>query len=92
MIYLLYLTVRLLYIRVGEFRDAIRDLNIIIDKYPNYPNAYMARAQAYSSLGNNTAAVKTIIWPTSLNRKAGKKLNTNSIKVVSRTKTNKKRE
>ncbi|WP_185957437.1 tetratricopeptide repeat protein [Saccharicrinis carchari] len=46
----------LLYIKVGQYREAISDLNLIVDRYPDYPDAYMARAQAYSGLNNNVAA------------------------------------
>lgn len=46
----------LLYIRVGQYREAIADLNVIIDRYPDYPDAYMARSQAYSGINNNMAA------------------------------------
>ncbi len=46
----------LLYIRVGQYREAIADLNVIIQRYPDYPDAYMARSQAYSGINNNMAA------------------------------------
>ncbi|MGQ1786652.1 MULTISPECIES: tetratricopeptide repeat protein [unclassified Saccharicrinis] len=68
----------LLYIRVGQFRDAISDLNLIIDRYPEYPDAYMARAQAYSGINNSSAAGKDYNMAYKLEQDSRKKAERNT--------------